>query len=183
MCGDFLSSKEHLEFDIGRLCLESKSTISLAESCTGGMISSRITDVPGSSHYFMGGIVVYSNNAKIAFLHIPSEELEKYGAVSAQTARYMADGVRDAFKSSMGLSVTGIAGPAGGTDEKPVGLVYIGIAEPGRTETHELHFKGDRTEVREQTTRKALSLLKEALERNTGDRDQELNGSRAPGEE
>jgi nicotinamide-nucleotide amidase len=163
--GDFLDYQEHLEFEISRLCIETGSTIALAESCTGGMISSRITDVPGSSQYFPGGFVVYSNEAKVKFLGVPAEEIRKSGAVSASTALFMADGIRRALGSDLGLAVTGIAGPGGGSEEKPVGLVFFGVSDAGGSQAHRFIFTGDRAEIRNKATQEALFLLKQSLEK------------------
>lgn len=168
LCGDFLKYPRRLEYEISRLCIKSKSTISIAESCTGGMISSRITNVPGSSQYFLGGFVVYSNDAKVKFLDVPPLDLQKFGAVSPQVAHCMAEGVRRVFMSSVGLSVTGIAGPGGGTEEKQVGLVYIGVSDSKKSSIYEYIFKGDRRRIREETTLKALEILKQSLERSVG---------------
>ena len=119
-----------LEEEIGQRLLLSKQTISTAESCTGGLIASRITDVSGSSAYMMGGVVAYSNDVKNALLKVKEQTLATHGAVSEQTAAEMAQGARQLLRSDYALSVTGIAGPGGGTIEKPVGLTYIGLAGP-----------------------------------------------------
>lgn len=140
-------------------------TIALAESCTGGLISSRITDVAGSSDYFAAAFVTYSNRAKETFLSVPGALLASKGAVSAEVAERMAEGVRQATGVDLGLSVTGIAGPGGGTEEKPVGTVYMAVAVEGKTVVRKHHFLGDRLAVKKQTADKALKLLLECVER------------------
>ncbi len=134
-------------------------TISTAESCTGGMIAAAITNVSGASEFFGTGVVTYSNDAKMKLLGVGNETLDKYGAVSEQTAKEMAEGVLKLAKSDVAVSVTGIAGPTGGTPEKPVGLVYIGISGKNGTFTYENHFSGGRDEVRRQTVERAFELL------------------------
>ena len=119
---------EALEFVVGKLLVEKKLTLSLAESCTGGLIGHRLTDVPGSSGYFMGGVVAYANDAKEKFLNVRHDTLSDFGAVSPKTAIEMARGARRAFGSDISISVTGIAGPGGVLPGKPVGLVYISLA-------------------------------------------------------
>lgn len=139
-------------------------TIALAESCTGGLISSRITDVAGASNYFQAGVVSYSNKAKESFLGVSGEILDAKGSVSAETAQEMAEGIRRAAGADVGLSVTGIAGPGGGSAEKPVGTVYMALAAEGKTVIRKHQFSGDRRAIREQTAEKALLLLIEHFE-------------------
>ena len=134
-------------------------TVAVAESCTGGLISAVITEVAGSSGYFLGGVVSYSNAAKEAFLDVPGELLEQHGAVSREVASAMAAGARARFGADLALSVTGIAGPDGGTLQKPVGLVYLGIATADGVRSLRQRFRGDRTTVRESAAREALGLL------------------------
>jgi PncC family amidohydrolase len=119
-----------LETIVGQLLKQHGLTLAVAESCTGGLISHRITDVPGSSAYYQGSVISYSNEVKERVLHVQRDTLERHGAVSEQAAREMAQGVRDVLYADVGLAVTGIAGPDGGTPEKPVGLVYIALAAP-----------------------------------------------------
>jgi len=128
----------------GELLKQMGLTLSLAESCTGGLIAHRITNIPGSSNYFLGGVVAYSNEAKEKIVGVPHETLLRYGAVSEESARAMAEGARRLLASDLALAVTGIAGPTGGTPEKPVGLVYIALAaeEEMRCERH--IWSGDR---------------------------------------
>ncbi len=153
-----------IEKAIGGLLRRNGWTLSVAESCTGGLICDRITNVPGSSHYFMGGMVTYSNESKAKHLGVPMEEIKKYGAVSPQVARKMAQGVRKAFGTQVGLSTTGIAGPKGGTREKPVGLVFIGLAKGKKTRVMKLNLKGSRREIKQESSRLALRYLKHFIE-------------------
>lgn len=150
---------EVLEAVLGEVLREKKATIALAESCTGGLISHRITNVPGSSAYFERGIIAYSNQAKVDYLGVSGEILKDFGAVSSETAMAMASGIRKAANSTFGLAVTGIAGPGGGTAEKPVGLVYIAIAGPKGTEVSSFRFDGDRAGIKEKTVEAALEWL------------------------
>ncbi len=138
-------------------------TVAAAESCSGGGIAHRITSVSGSSAYFLGSIVAYSNRAKQQLLSVPAETLAQFGAVSAECARAMADGARGAFGADIAVSTTGIAGPTGATKRKPVGLVYIAVSygETGRCETH--HFSGDRGDVVEAAVDRALATLVAAV--------------------
>ena len=138
-------------------------TIATAESCSGGLIAHRITNVAGSSAYFLGGVVTYGNDAKEKLLGVPCETLAAHGAVSAAVARAMAEGARRAFGSDYAVGVTGIAGPAGGTPEKPVGLVYIAVAGPRGTAVTRNQFDGPREAVKEKTADAALTLLMEHL--------------------
>ncbi|MEN8142302.1 MAG: CinA family nicotinamide mononucleotide deamidase-related protein [Thermodesulfobacteriota bacterium] len=152
-----------LEGVVGRLLTEKKLTLALAESCTGGLVSHRITRVAGSSEYFLGGLVAYSNGLKQQMLGVDSEILEEFGAVSSETARAMAEGVRRATGADVALSVTGIAGPTGGTPEKPVGTVCFGLAVGERIEDFRFCFSGERWLVQEASCHKALYLLRSAL--------------------
>ena len=123
------STEEHIE-QIANLLCASNWTLATAESCTGGLLGHRITDVSGSSDYYLGGVVSYNNEAKMELLGVKKQTLEKFGAVSEETVREMAQGVKSLFKSDLGISISGIAGPTGGTPEKPVGLIYISISGP-----------------------------------------------------
>ncbi len=134
-------------------------TVAVAESCTGGAVAARIVAVSGSSDYFLGGIVAYSNAAKQRLLNVPAETLSTRGAVSAECARAMAEGARNAFGADVAVSTTGIAGPAGATGRKPVGLVYLALATPFGIEAHEHRFVGDRAAVIAAATKAALHLL------------------------
>jgi nicotinamide-nucleotide amidase len=159
----FSSSGESMEEVIGRLLRQSGQTLAVAESCTSGMLGMNITRVPGSSDYFRGGVLCYSNDAKMELCGVPSELLEKHGAVSAEVAESLACGVRNALHSSIGLSITGIAGPGGGSAEKPVGLVYIGISDGIHTASRHRIMPGDRETIRERSTYLALSWLRRFL--------------------
>ncbi|HEY3115511.1 MAG TPA: nicotinamide-nucleotide amidohydrolase family protein [Chloroflexota bacterium] len=137
--------------------------LAVAESCTGGSLAAAITDLPGSSSFFVGGVVAYSNDLKEQLLGVPSATLQRHGAVSEETARAMAEGIRSRTGSAMGVSTTGIAGPGGATENKPVGLVYIGVATPDGVEVRRDVWPGGRAEVRAASVRAALSLALEAL--------------------
>ncbi|MGD0801341.1 MAG: competence/damage-inducible protein A [Terracidiphilus sp.] len=140
-----------------------QSTLAVAESCTGGMIAERITRVPGSSRSFLGGAIVYGNELKTLFAGVPPELIEEYGAVSPEVAQALAFGIRRHTGSTIGLGVTGIAGPTGGTEEKPVGLVHIAISDAQKTDSIEKTFRGDRQRIREWTTQQALDLIRRRL--------------------
>ena len=154
---------ESMEEVVGRLLRESGKTLSVAESCTGGLIGSRLTDVPGSSSYFIEGVASYSNEAKIRTLRVPKEVLDEYGAVSAETAAAMAGGMRDRAATDYAISVTGIAGPDGGSSEKPVGLVFVGFADGSGLKTLKLLLPGDRWLVRWRSSQAALDYLRRQL--------------------
>lgn len=138
-------------------------TLAVAESCTGGLLGARITARPGSSDYFLGGAVTYADQAKIDLLGVPAEMLARHGAVSAEVARAMAEGARLALRADHALSITGVAGPDGGTREKPVGLVFIGCAGPDGTEVRESSFPGDRDSVRLFAATTALHVLRATI--------------------
>lgn len=164
-----MAELERLEEAVGRLLRARGWTLAVAESCTGGLIAHTVTNVPGSSDYFDRGFVVYSNQAKAALLGVPGELIQSAGAVSAEVARAMAEGARQQAGTTVALSSTGIAGPAGGTPEKPVGLVYIALAhEGGEVLCEEHRFLGDRLNIKEQTCRAALDLLRRRLEEEKG---------------
>ncbi len=148
---------------IGEKLTRKGSTLAIAESCTGGLLAGRITDVPGASRYFKGGSVVYSNQIKHDMLGIPKELIAERGAVSKEVAKAMAEAVRSRLKATLGIAITGIAGPAGGTRTKPVGLVFIAISDPKKTSAFRFQFAGDRAKIRIQATQKALLLLWEWL--------------------
>jgi len=138
-------------------------TLAVAESCTGGLVAQRLTDVPGSSKYFIEGVVAYANDAKIRTLGVEPMLLMEHGAVSAAVAEAMAEGVRKRAQTDFGLSITGVAGPGGGTDEKPVGTVYIALASELQTEHRKLHVPGDRQLIRWRSSQAALDLLRRRL--------------------
>lgn len=153
-----------LEESIGALLLKRRLTVAIAESCTGGLVMDRLTNTPGSSAYLRGGVVAYHNDLKKRLLGVKPELLLRYGAVSAQTARAMAAGIRHETGASIGISVTGIAGPAGATSAKPVGLVYIGLSDKRKTHTPSRHlFFGDRQSIKTQAAQTALNTLRHYL--------------------
>ncbi|MFL6284423.1 MAG: competence/damage-inducible protein A [Pyrinomonadaceae bacterium] len=137
--------------------------LAVAESCTGGLIAHRLTEVPGSSSYFMEGVVTYSNEAKTRLLGVPEELIERHGAVSAEVAEAMAEGVKRRGATDFGLAVTGVAGPGGGTEEKPVGLVYVSLADDAHTEHRRIMLPGDRHLIRWRASQAALDLLRRRL--------------------
>jgi len=154
---------ESLLKKVSDLLKQKKLTIATAESCTGGLISHSLTNISGSSEYFDRGIISYSNNAKIQLLDVSKEDLINYGAVSKQVAEAMAEGVKIKSKVDIGISTTGIAGPTGGTKEKPVGLVYIGVAIEDKTIVKKFKFNGNRLENKDSTCNEALQMLFEIL--------------------
>jgi len=157
-----------LEVLIGEMLRRQGLRLSVAESCTGGLIGHRITNVPGSSTYYMGSITAYAYEAKVRLLGVRWETLEKYGAVSKETVLEMAYGVRHALAADIGLSISGIAGPGGGTVDKPVGLTWIGLSARGVDEAWSHIWQGNRLQVKEQSAQQALRLLADYLEANDG---------------
>ena len=158
-----MDEHKSLEEVIVHFLKERSLTLTTAESCTGGMIAARITDVPGASEVFKQGLVTYSNRAKRKLLDVKKTTLKEYGAVSEKTAKEMAKNGAFITGSDACVSVTGTAGPTGGTEEKPVGLVYIGCCYNNKTVVKEFHFKGERQKIREQATANALILLRECI--------------------
>ena len=154
-----------LEEKLVELLQKNNLTITTAESCTGGLVAGKILNVAGASSSFNEGYITYSNEAKERILGVKHETLEAYGAVSPQTAKEMAEGAGKAAKADVALSVTGIAGPGGGTKEKPVGLVYIGCYMQGQIFIKECHFDGNREENRKKSVETALLLAKEVIEK------------------
>ncbi|MDD6382505.1 CinA family protein [Mitsuokella sp.] len=148
-----------IEEQAGKLLKEQGRTIACAESCTGGLLTSRLTDIAGSSDYVMGSVVSYTNYIKEKLVGVQHETLVAHGAVSAETAREMAEGIRRSIETDVGVGITGIAGPGGGTAAKPVGLVFIAVSGPGGTIVKENHFHGSRTEIKRQSTETALKML------------------------
>lgn len=151
------------EIQIGERLTKRKETAASAESCSGGLIAHRITNVAGSSAYFQGGVVTYSNQAKCDLLGVKKESILSEGAVSETVARQMAEGARTRFSADWGIGVTGIAGPAGGTPEKPVGLVYIAVAGKAGTSAQRCMFTGTRESIKAQTADTALKMVLEQL--------------------
>lgn len=148
---------------MNELLKKSGKTIAVAESCTGGLISHRITNVPGSSEYYDRGVISYSNQSKMDILHVSSKTLQKFGAVSRQTAEEMAKGIRQISATDLGLATSGIAGPGGGSAEKPVGLVHICLANEKEIICKEFRFKGTREEIKFQTSEAALGMVVDYL--------------------
>jgi len=151
---------ERLEDVVGKALLKKKKTLSVAESCTGGLLANRITDVPGSSGYFRMGLVVYSNGSKRKLLDIPSDTIKKHGAVSKKVANLMAKNVRGLAGTDIGIAITGIAGPGGATKKKPVGFVYIALSTKEKTICRNFRFLGQRDIIKYKTTQAALNLLR-----------------------
>ena len=155
---------DSLERQVGRLLHARGLKLALAESCTGGLLSSRITDVPGSSEYFLGGVVAYAYEAKVALLNVSWDTLNTKGAVSRETVLEMARGIRNALKSDIAISVSGIAGPGGGTPEKPVGTTWIGFVTEREEWARLFRFSGDREANKLSATEAALKLLLDYLQ-------------------
>jgi nicotinamide-nucleotide amidase len=154
---------ESLEEVVGRILIERKLTIAVAESCTGGLVSHRLTNIPGSSAYFERAVIAYSNVAKIDILKVPQRLIESHGTVSREVAEAMATGVRLISGTDIGLSTTGIAGPAGGSPEKPVGLVWIGYADNKDVTAQMFHFGDGRTRVKERASQAALDIIRKKI--------------------
>lgn len=161
--GVYSTKGEELEEVIGKYLKKKQQTVAVAESCTGGFLGHRITNVPGSSDYFLRGVVAYSNTAKTELLGIPHEIIDEHGAVSPQVARAMAEGIRERASSTFGISITGIAGPSGGTKEKPVGLVYTALAHDRDVLVKKNLFLGNRNAIKFQSSQKALDMLRRHL--------------------
>jgi nicotinamide-nucleotide amidase len=140
-----------------------QATLAVAESCTGGLVAQRITAVPGSSRSFLGGAVVYSDPLKTSFANVPPEMIAQHGAVSAEVASAMAEGIRKRTGATLGVGVTGIAGPTGGTESKPVGLVYFAVSDSQKTDSFNRTFRGDRDRVRQWAAQQALDLIRRKL--------------------
>jgi nicotinamide-nucleotide amidase len=156
----FAEARRTMEEVVGALLSDRNETLAVAESCTGGLLGHRLTNVSGSSNYFMGGVLAYSNESKCRDLGVEESTLQAVGAVSTEVAQQMAAGVRDRFDSTYGLGITGIAGPSGGTEEKPVGLVYIGLSSPDGTVTRRFTFGGGRARVKQWSSQMALNMLR-----------------------
>ncbi|MDB4349761.1 nicotinamide-nucleotide amidohydrolase family protein, partial [Omnitrophica bacterium] len=154
------TDNETLQEVVGRILTKSKKTLAIAESCTGGGVSDLITNVPGSSNYFTMGIIAYSNRNKIKRLNIKGDLIKKYGAVSKDVAKSMADNVREVANTDIGLGITGIAGPGGQTKKKPIGLVYIALSTKKKKIMKEFRFSGSREEIKLQASQQALNLLR-----------------------
>lgn len=148
---------------IAEILTKNKLTLSVAESVTGGLIADLITNMPGSSRYFLGGVTAYSNCFKSKVLKVKKKHVKKFGAVSEIVAKEMAEGIKKVSCSDLSIAVTGIAGPSGGTLEKPVGLVYTALAHRGKTKIKKFNFKGGRRSVKEQAAKEALKMLLDQL--------------------
>jgi nicotinamide-nucleotide amidase len=159
----YAEGRKELSEVIGEMLLDRSETLAVAESCTGGMLAARIVDAPGSSAYFPGGVVSYSNQAKQDLLNVPGGLFNSHGAVSEEVAKAMAEGARNKFNSTYALSITGIAGPGGGSVEKPAGLAYVGLALPDSVAVRRFVFPGDRSAIRERSVMAALDMLRRRL--------------------
>ena len=159
----FSAQGESLEQIVGFYLEMRGATLAVAESCTGGLLAERITSIPGSSRYFVGGAVVYDNGLKTSLAGVPPLLLAEHGAVSSQVATALAEGIRERCKATLGIGITGIAGPGGGTEQKPVGLVYTALADGAKTEVAERKFFGDRDRIRQWATQQALDMVRRKL--------------------
>src|SRR5205823_14318362 len=149
-----------MEEVIARLLMMNKATISAAESCTGGLLAERLTSIAGSSSYFLGGVVCYSNDLKTSWANVPAELIQSKGAVSSEVAKSLAEGIRSRVGSTLGIGITGIAGPGGGSDEKPVGTVHIALANATGVRERVLRLPGDREMIRMQASQAALDMVR-----------------------
>jgi len=165
LVGDYIfaTGNQEMEEVVGGLLTEKGKTISVAESCTGGLIGHRLTNVPGSSNYFCGGVVSYSNQSKVNILGVDAETINEYGAVSNETAQEMARGIRERMKSDLGLAVTGVAGPDGGSKDKPVGTVYIGLSSADEVFSRRYGFWGRRKQIKLNTSMMTLDWVRRYL--------------------
>jgi nicotinamide-nucleotide amidase len=165
LLGDRIYSRngQSLEEVVGNMLGERHNTLSVAESCTGGLLGERITSVPGSSTYFLGGFITYSNRMKVESLGVPEDIVAEFGAVSKETAEAMALGARRRTGSTYALSITGVAGPDGGSEKKPVGTVHVGLADAGGCQALHRQFIGDRTRIRQFATQMALDMLRRKI--------------------
>lgn len=152
-----------IENTIGKLLSSKKKTLAIAESCSGGGLSNILTNIPGSSTYFLGAVVAYSNQAKMNVLNIPEKIIQEDGAVSKNCAVSMAQNVRSLLHSDIGLSVTGVAGPSGGSMQKPVGTVFIAISNGGKSVCKMFKFEGDRLDIKQKSIQAALKMVKEFI--------------------
>jgi nicotinamide-nucleotide amidase len=148
---------------IAKILIHKGQTLAIAESCTGGLLGNQLTDIPGSSAFFWLGIIAYDNKAKTKALRVPPALIKKHGAVSLEVATVMANNVRQILNTHFGVSITGIAGPTGGSALKPVGLVFIAVSSKQQTIQQEYRFKGSRLSIKKQAAQKALHLLLKAL--------------------
>jgi PncC family amidohydrolase len=165
-----MEERKMLEKEVGELLKKLGLTLAVAESCTGGLLAHRITNIPGSSDYFMGGVVAYSNQVKNALLKVSEETLSTHGAVSRETAIQMAKGVRELLGTDIGIGITGIAGPGGATPTKPVGLVYVALSAPDHEECHQFLWQGHRIQNKRLSTEAALKMLLDYLKSKASSR-------------
>jgi nicotinamide-nucleotide amidase len=159
----YASKGESLEQIVGYYLQMRGATLAVAESCTGGLLADRITSVSGSSRYFLGGAIVYSNALKTKFADVPASLITEHGAVSREVAAALAEGIRKRCKATFGVGITGVAGPAGGTAEKPVGRVYHALAAENGTQVEERNFPGDRKRIRWFASQQALDMIRRKL--------------------
>jgi nicotinamide-nucleotide amidase len=159
----FTTQGESLEEVVANLLNRNAATIAVAESCTGGLLAERLTSIPGSSSYFLGGVVCYSNSLKSAWVDVPAELIESKGAVSSEVTAWLAEGIRRRSGATLGLAVTGVAGPGGGTTEKPVGTVHIALANGAATRAREFRFPGERDRIRFQASQMALDIVRRSF--------------------
>ncbi len=158
---------DSMELIVGKLLAKAGLKLATAESCTGGLISHKLTSIPGSSEYFLGGVTSYSNSLKISMLGVTEAQLESVGAVSEEVAKAMAEGIHKKTDADITISITGIAGPTGGTETKPVGTVFIAICTPTGTEVHHFNFSGERIQIQEISAQTGLDLVRSYLLQNT----------------
>ncbi len=163
-----MDNTQPLEVVVGQLLVAKKQTLAIAESCTGGLLTHRLTNVPGSSAYVIVAVIAYAYEAKVAALGVSWDTLNRFGAVSAETATEMARGARTRYGATLGLAITGIAGPGGGTPEKPVGLVYLALDDARQTMVERHVWQGNRLQNKEQSARAALELLYRYLTKGGG---------------
>jgi nicotinamide-nucleotide amidase len=156
----FSQDGSSMEEVVAGLLTRNNSTISAAESCTGGLLAQRLTSIAGSSSYFLGGVVCYSNELKSAWVDVPAEMIAAKGAVSSEVAAALAEGIRRRVGSTLGVGITGIAGPGGGSDEKPVGTVHVAVSHAGGIKERGARFPGDRESIRWQASQVALDLVR-----------------------
>ena len=156
----------HPEIAISKILIRKNKTIAVAESCTGGLLSNLLTNIPGSSQYFLLGIVAYSNQAKISLLKVPIMIIKRYGAVSNEVSQLMSQNVRKISSADYGIGITGIAGPTRGASKKPIGTVFISIATKNKVATKRFHCLGRRLEVKRKAVIKTLSILKRLLKKS-----------------
>ena len=172
---------QKIEITIGELLRSRGLHLATAESCTGGLIGHRLTAIPGSSDYYLGGVIAYANAVKVSALGVRQQTLDESGAVSRETALEMAGGVRRALRADIGLSVSGVAGPGGGTPEKPVGLVWIGLIAPQAIAARRFRFTGERNQITTQAAQAALDLLEDYLQGKLAGAGDAIQVSREPG--